>query len=33
MQFIHIVQVEILFLPLYVHHLKKDIFIFIPEVF
>ena len=33
MQFIHIVQVEILFLPLFVHHFKKDIFIFIPEVF
>ena len=26
MQFIHIVYVEILFLPLYVHHWKKYIF-------
>ena len=33
MQFIHIAQVEILFLPLYANHLNKDNFIFIPEVF
>ena len=32
MQFIHIVQVEILFLPVYVHDVKQDNCIFIPKV-